>query len=352
MEIFDICDEYGLPTGETVSRKEAHEQGIRHRTAHVWIIREKEGRCQVLLQKRSLQKDSFPGLLDTSSAGHIPAGDEPPVSAVRELKEELGIGALPEELEYAGQFPIRYERMFHGRPFRDNEIASVYILRRNISAEDITVQEEEIDSVGWYDLEDTYRKCLSGDPAYCVPIGGLNVLIRKLNLPELAKLYKEDIVRKCRRLTSAYDRELAILIRRSLKEHHLDIPGTVYYDAGLEHLSEFYGADAGKRDYFILSDKSEVFGGIGLAEFSPMESCAELQKLYLADCVKGFGLGYDMIRLVENRARELGYRRMYLETHTNLQAAIHIYERSGYRQIPRPAEVVHSTMNRFYLKEL
>ena len=77
MEIFDICDEKGLPTGDMVSREEAHARGIRHRTAHVWIVREVQGRYQVLLQRRSMNKDSFPGQLDTSSAGHIPAGQEP-----------------------------------------------------------------------------------------------------------------------------------------------------------------------------------------------------------------------------------------------------------------------------------
>ena len=35
-----------------------------------------------------------------------------------------------------------------------------------------------------------------------------------------------------------------------------------------------------------------------------------------------------------------------------IAALIHVYERSGYREIPRPAGVVHSTMNRFYLKQL
>lgn len=43
---------------------------------------------------------------------------------------------------------------------------------------------------------------------------------------------------------------------------------------------------------------------------------------------------------------------MYLETHTNLQAAIHVYEKCGYRNIPKPDFVVHSAMNRFYLKNL
>ena len=42
MEYLDIVDENGNSTGETVSREIAHRDGIRHRTAHVWIVREKE----------------------------------------------------------------------------------------------------------------------------------------------------------------------------------------------------------------------------------------------------------------------------------------------------------------------
>ena len=98
MEYFDICNEAGEPTGKTISREEAHQKGILHRTAHVWILREKDGKQQVLLQKRSIQKDSYPGLYDTSSAGHIPAGEKPMPSALRELNEELGIRASEEHL--------------------------------------------------------------------------------------------------------------------------------------------------------------------------------------------------------------------------------------------------------------
>lgn len=39
MEILDICDELGNPTGKTVEREIAHQQGILHRTAHVWILK-------------------------------------------------------------------------------------------------------------------------------------------------------------------------------------------------------------------------------------------------------------------------------------------------------------------------
>ena len=74
MELLDIVDEKGNPTGETVPREVAHREGIRHRTAHVWIFRRRGGVVQITLQKRSDNKDSDPGCYDISSAGHIPAG--------------------------------------------------------------------------------------------------------------------------------------------------------------------------------------------------------------------------------------------------------------------------------------
>ena len=49
---------------------------------------------------------------------------------------------------------------------------------------------------------------------------------------------------------------------------------------------------------------------------------------------------------------DAGYKQSYLETHDNLKAAVHIYEKCGYKEIKRPKEVVHSTMNRFFLKTL
>ena len=154
-------------------------------------------------------------------------------------------------------------------------------------------------------------------------------------------------------LVPEHDAALAALIRDNLKKHHLDIPGTAYFDAALDHLSGYYAAEPGKRAYFVLLDEAgTVAGGVGLAEFAPFEGCAELQKLYLADAVKGRGLGYALLDRVERAAREMGYKRLYLETHTNLRAAMHIYEKTGYVQIDRPDAVVHSTMDRFYLKEL
>ncbi len=177
MEMFDIVDELGRPAGETVSREKAHAEGIRHRTAHVWIVRVGGRDVEVLLQKRSMNKDSFPGQCDTSSAGHIPAGDQPRASAIRELKEELGIAALEEDLHYAGTFRVRFEECFHDRLFKDNEIAFVYVYEKKVELSMLTLQKEEVDEVRWFDLQTVYEGKETRDAVFCVPKGGLNTLV-------------------------------------------------------------------------------------------------------------------------------------------------------------------------------
>ena len=58
------------------------------------------------------------------------------------------------------------------------------------------------------------------------------------------------------------------------------------------------------------------------------------------------------MEIAENWASEAGYKQLYLETHSNLRAAMKLYEKLGFRQIERPQTVLHGTMDHFYLKKL
>lgn len=142
MEYLDIVDENGVPTGKIAERTAAHKQGLRHRTSHVWILRERAGKVEVLLQKRSQNKDSFPGCYDISSAGHIPAGVDFIPSALRELKEELGCSVSENELIYCGQRRFSYDGVFHGKEFHDRQVSNVYALWLDRRPEDFVLQKE------------------------------------------------------------------------------------------------------------------------------------------------------------------------------------------------------------------
>ena len=168
MEILDIVDVNGIPTGKTVERKTAHREGIQHRTAHLWIARKKGGNIELLLQKRCMEKDSFPGCYDISSAGHIPAGQGFVDSALRELKEELGVTAQPQDLILCGQRSFQFSAVFHGKPFKDNQVSNVYLLWLDRDAEEFTLQKEEISAVRWMPLADCLRNVENGALNSCI----------------------------------------------------------------------------------------------------------------------------------------------------------------------------------------
>ena len=114
MEMFDVIDENGNKTGSIKERGVVHREGALHATAHIWIARENEkSSYDILLQKRSSIKDSHPGCYDISSAGHICAGDSVLESALRELREDLGIDAKSEHLKEFGIQYKNYEGEFY-----------------------------------------------------------------------------------------------------------------------------------------------------------------------------------------------------------------------------------------------
>jgi 8-oxo-dGTP pyrophosphatase MutT (NUDIX family) len=104
-------------------------------------------------------------------------GQEPLESARRELSEELGIEASEDQLTFAGTFDIHFEKEFHGKMFRDNEIAFVYVYDNPVDIDKLTLQTEEVERVNWFDLRETYEACLRHDERFCVAVDGLSLLI-------------------------------------------------------------------------------------------------------------------------------------------------------------------------------
>lgn len=180
MEMLDIVDEDGNPTGKTVDREIAHQQGILHRTSHVWLLRQKENQIQILLQKRSHQKDSYPGCYDISSAGHIPAGSDFRTSAIRELKEELGYDAKEEELIDCGVRHFEFQDIFHGKFFHDHQVSRIYVLWVDQESDDFVLQTEEVSEVKWFDFDDCFDKIKNNLIPHCIYIEELEMVQKQI----------------------------------------------------------------------------------------------------------------------------------------------------------------------------
>ena len=176
MEFFDVVDDLGNPTGVTVDRERALAEGIPHRTAHVWIVRRKNDKVQILLQKRCENKDSFPGCYDISSAGHIPAGVGYIDSAIRELKEELGVDIRPEALVYCGVKNIVFDSVFHDKEFHDKQISKVFMLWLDLEEDEFTIQQEEIEEVKWMDFQECKIAVRDNTIPNCILLDELEML--------------------------------------------------------------------------------------------------------------------------------------------------------------------------------
>lgn len=157
---------------------------------------------------------------------------------------------------------------------------------------------------------------------------------------------------RIRRIEPRDNGVMAAIVRHNLKNHGLAIPGTAYFDTCLDDLCAFYAGRPGCGYYVVTDEDGTVVGGIGFDGTHILPAAAELQKMYLADAAKGKGLSYFLMAFVEDRMREAGFQTSYLETHSNLKTAIHVYEKCGYRPIDRPAAVQHGTMDHFFVKAL
>ena len=87
-EMLEVLNENGVGTGRPETRENIHRQGLWHRAILVAIINDDN---RILIQKRSQNKEKFPGLWDLSVAGHVPFGHDSVSCAASEVMEKVGI---------------------------------------------------------------------------------------------------------------------------------------------------------------------------------------------------------------------------------------------------------------------
>lgn len=138
-EVWDIYDENRIKTGRTMIRGNEIKNGDYHLVVHVCIFNSKG---ELLIQKRTLNKKSYPGMWDVSVGGSAILGDSSQTAAERETLEEIGL-----KINLQDKRP-RITLNFKGG-FDD-----VYLIKMDINIDELVLQEEEVSDVKWASLEE------------------------------------------------------------------------------------------------------------------------------------------------------------------------------------------------------
>jgi len=142
-----------------------------------------------------------------------------------------------------------------------------------------------------------------------------NVVIRKIEQKDNAQI--EQVIRDC------------------FPEFNMPLVGTAYEDEETPKMFESYQLP--KEVYYVIDKDGEVLGGGGIKPLKAFEAdVCEIQKMYFSPKIRGKGYGKLMFEKCLQSAKDIGYKQCYLESASQLKAAIHIYETFGFKHLTKP----------------
>ena len=160
MEWMDIYDEERQKTGRVMERSDTPAPGDCRTVVHVCVF---NAAGQLLIQRRSAQKFTYPLRWDVSAAGAVDAGETPRQAAARELREELGLN-----LDLSGVRPVMTVNFPNG--FDD-----VFAVEREVAPKELNLQTEEVCEAKWVTLAEAER--MVREKEFCpYPPGFLSVV--------------------------------------------------------------------------------------------------------------------------------------------------------------------------------
>ena len=121
-------------------------------------------------------------------------------------------------------------------------------------------------------------------------------------------------------------------------------------DADLRDLEANYPQRGGLFEVIEDAD-ANLLGSFGLYPIN--NTTCELRKMYFLPELRGLGAGATLMARCLEAARGFHFRQCYLETLRGMNAAMRLYERSGFRRIDHPMGATgHGGCNTFYLLDL
>lgn len=137
MEIVDLLNQRKELTGKSCDRNEVP-TGYYRLSIHVWIVNDNG---KFLIQQRSSNRKMFPNMW-TNTGGACISGETSIDTVVRELKEELNIDVIIDNLEFIASYK------------REKDYVDVWVLKDNINIDDLVFVDNEVQDVKWVSMEE------------------------------------------------------------------------------------------------------------------------------------------------------------------------------------------------------
>lgn len=106
--------------------------------------------------------------------------------------------------------------------------------------------------------------------------------------------------------------------------------------------------------FYIAEENGEIVGSCGIypTENLPQDT-AELVKFYLTKNSRGQGTGRALMEIALEAAKQMGYRKIYIESLPEFNKAVSIYEKQGFKHLDKPlGNSGHTGCNIWMLKDI
>lgn len=157
------------------------------------------------------------------------------------------------------------------------------------------------------------------------------------------------VIRKAKQEDNA---ALAKIIRTVFDEHAAPQKNTVYSDPTTDDLYSL-SQQAGSV-LWVVELSNEVRGCCGIFHPAGLEGdVAELAKFYLSEKIRGKGVGKQLMLQCFQSAKEMGYKKLYIESMPQFSKAVSMYEKHGFIKIDKPlGNSGHTSCNIWMIKDI
>ena len=122
---------------------------------------------------------------------------------------------------------------------------------------------------------------------------------------------------------------VAAMIRKVFDEYDVPREKTVFTDSTTDFLYETFQTNGSV--FWVVEVNDNIAGSCGIYPTEGLDkNCAELVKLYLAKEYRGLGIGKMLLLKSINKAKEMGYEQLYLESFPQFFEAIDLYKKQGF----------------------